>query len=321
MTTQPQTDHPPTHPSPRHHLIFNAMSGPGDPDEKLRAIAAALHTAFTPTLHRIESPTDMEALTRQVVAEGAEVVIAAGGDGTVSAIAAALVHRPTQLGIIPTGTANGFAHALGIPEHIPAACDIIKQGHGHPVDTARCNDRMMLLTTNIGFEANLLTKMDRSEKNRWGKLAIVVNSFRELREIERFETWLQTAEQTWHEPATAVTIANTATRSMVLAQGPGNITADDGNLAITVATPKRGWGMLASALRLFISALRQSSVQGDRIRSCKSPAVTVKTDPRQQVYVDGEPAGETPVTIRSEPRSLTVLVSEDTLRTRDESGR
>jgi len=253
---------------------------------------------------------DIEALVRQAIAEGADVVIAAGGDGTVSAVATALVDTPTPLGIIPTGTANGFANALCIPESIPEACDVIKQGCCHKVDTARCNDRMMLLTTNIGFEANLLTEMDREEKNKLGKLAIVINSLRELRQIDRFETWLDTSENSWHESATAVTIANAATVGMVLAQGPAEVAADDGKLSITLVTPKHSWGVLMTATKLFFSALRKRSVHEKRIRSCKATQVTVNTEPSQKVYVDGEPAGETPVTVSRHPQSLRVLVPE-----------
>ena len=100
----------------------------------------------------------------------------------------------------------------------------------------------MLLVACIGFEANLLTRMDRAEKSRLGKLAIITNSLKELRDIQKFEVQLQTPEQSWQESATAVTIANSATVGMVLAQGPAEVEPDDGDLSITLVTSDHQWG-------------------------------------------------------------------------------
>jgi YegS/Rv2252/BmrU family lipid kinase len=290
-----------------YHLIFNPKSGPGDPGSKLVAIESALESLPNLTVRTTKPDVEVTALAEQAIADGADVIIAAGGDGTVSGVASALVDTDIVLGIIPTGTANAFATALGIPENFAGACEIIKTGRYQQLDTARCNDRMMLLATSIGFEADLLKRMDREEKSQWGKLAIVVNSLRELREFEQFQVRLETPEQTWDEAATAVTIANTATVSMVLAQGPGKIAADNGILSITLVTPEHQWGVLKSAADLFLSALQQQTLQSETVRSCQATQVTVSTDPPQAVFVDGEPTGKTPVTIKCHPRSLTVL--------------
>ena len=68
-----------------------------------------------------------------------------------------------------------------------------------------------LTKPDVDIEANLLTKMEREEKNRLGKLAIVINSLRELQDFKQFETRLKTPDGSWHESATAFTIANAAT--------------------------------------------------------------------------------------------------------------
>lgn len=293
-----------------YHLIFNPVSGPGDPGPKLTEIQTQLESLPNLTVHLTEPDTPVEKLAEKAIAQGARVVIAAGGDGTISGVASALVNTDIALGIIPAGTANGFASALDIPENFADACDIVKAGHRQKVDTARCNDRMMLLVACLGFEANLLTRMEREEKTRLGKLAIVTNSLKELREVKQFQTRLETAEHQWQETATAVTIANTATIDMVLAQGPADLSADTGDLSITLFTPKHEMGVLKSAAKLFLSALREQEVQSDTVRSCKANKVTVRAEPPQTVFVDGEPAGETPITVQCYPRSLTVITPE-----------
>lgn len=290
-----------------YHLIFNPVSGSGDPGTKLTEIQSALQPSVNLTTHLTKADVEVETIAQQAIAAGADVLIAAGGDGTVSGIASVLVNTDIPLGIIPTGTANAFASALGIPEEITTACEIIQAGHGQRVDTARCNDRMMLLAAAIGFEANLLTRMDREEKNRWGKLAIVTNSLRELQEMEQFKTYLETSEGSWNEVATAVTIANATTVSMILAHGPDETAADDGTLGITLVMPEHEWGLLQSAADLFLSGLLERPVQQDTVHGHKATQATIKTDPPQTVFVDGEPAGQTPVKVECYPRSLTVL--------------
>lgn len=290
-----------------YHLIFNPISGPGEPGAKLMEIQSALESLPNFTTHLTKPEVSAQDLAQQAVAAGADVVIAAGGDGTVSGVAKALVDTDVALGIIPAGTANAFAAALQIPESYRDACEIIQAGHSQRLDTARCNGEMMLLVACIGFESNLLNRMDREEKSRLGKLAIVVNSFQELERIEQFEAQVHTDQEQWREMTTAVTIANTATASMVLAQGPPQNTADDGTLSITMVTPDHKWDMLMSAADLFLSAVQQRSAQSDTVHWYESRRVEVTTEPPQAVFVDGEPAGKTPLTVECRPRSLTVL--------------
>jgi YegS/Rv2252/BmrU family lipid kinase len=290
-----------------YHVIYNPVSGPDEPGQTLVGIESALEDLPDFKVHLTKPDTGAEALARQAIADGADVVIAAGGDGTVTGVASALLGTDKCLGIIPAGTANGFATALGIPENVRDACDIIKTGHCRKVDTADCNGQVMLLVACIGFEADLLTRMDREEKSRLGKLAIVTNSLKELQDIQQFEVQLQTPEKSWQQPATAVTIANSATVGMVLAQGPAEVEPDDGDLSITLVTPEHQWGVLTSAADLFLSALQKRTAQADTVKACKAIKVSVDTDPPQKIFIDGEPAGETPLTVECHPKSLTVL--------------
>lgn len=258
-------------------------------------------------MHLTQPEVEAKTLAQRAVADGADIVIAAGGDGTVSGVAAALLGTDCCLGIIPTGTANGFATALGIPEDIGGAYEVIKAGHRQRVDTASCNGQVMLLVACIGFEANLLTRMERDEKSRLGKLAIATNSLKQLSDVQQFETCLETPDESWSQPAVAVTIANSATVGMVLAQGPAEIKPDDSDLSITVVNSDHQWGMLTSAADLLLSALRQQPAQAATIKACKAQTVTVETEPPQKIFIDGEPAGQTPLTVECHPKSLRVL--------------
>jgi len=99
-------------------LIFNPSSGQGDPIEELMAIRAILEPEINLDICLVAKEFGAAQLAHQAIERGAETIIAAGGDGTISATAEALIGTGIPLGIIPTGTANAFATALGIPNEL-----------------------------------------------------------------------------------------------------------------------------------------------------------------------------------------------------------
>ena len=112
-----------------YHVIFNPVSGPDEPGQSLTELETALEDLPHLKVHLTKPDVDAQTLAQQAIADGADVVIAAGGDGTVTGVATALLGTDKCLGIIPSGTANGFATDLGIPGNIYGACKVIKAGH------------------------------------------------------------------------------------------------------------------------------------------------------------------------------------------------
>src|SRR5436189_5060310 len=96
-----------------------------------------------------------EGLAKKAADEGAELVIAAGGDGTIHAVAAGLIERESTLGIIPMGTMNNLAHSLGIPLPLEAACAIIAKGETRAIDVGIINEKTFIEVAGIGLEAAL----------------------------------------------------------------------------------------------------------------------------------------------------------------------
>src|SRR5881275_1090561 len=96
-----------------------------------------------------------EGLAKKAADEGAELVIAAGGDGTIHAVAAGLIERESTLGIIPMGTMNNLAHSLGIPSTLEEACAIIGKGESHAIDVGHINGQIFLEVAGAGLEAAL----------------------------------------------------------------------------------------------------------------------------------------------------------------------
>jgi diacylglycerol kinase family enzyme len=108
-------------------------------------------------------PDQLTQAVRAVVARGARRVAAAGGDGTVSAVAAAVARTDVELMVIPAGTLNHFARDHGIPTDLDAACALASTGRVVPADAAWVNGRLFLNTSSVGVYANFVRVRDRIE--------------------------------------------------------------------------------------------------------------------------------------------------------------
>src|SRR5258708_7810716 len=93
-----------------------------------------------------------EGLARKAAEEHAELVIAAGGDGTIHAVANGLIGSTSTIGIIPLGTMNNVAHSLNIPFSIAEACAIIAKGDIRAIDVGKINGHIFLEAAGIGLE-------------------------------------------------------------------------------------------------------------------------------------------------------------------------
>jgi diacylglycerol kinase family enzyme len=96
------------------HFILNPNSGTNSPQRRAR-IVADLQTIPNSKVWITEHVNHASKLTQQAVTEGAEKIIAIGGDGTINEVASALLYSSIPLGIIPMGSGNGLARHIGIP--------------------------------------------------------------------------------------------------------------------------------------------------------------------------------------------------------------
>jgi diacylglycerol kinase family enzyme len=140
------------------------------------------------------------------------------------------------LGIIPRGTANAFAVALGLPTNLRAACENIASGNTRRVDAARCNDIPMIWLAGVGFEAGMVDKADRDLKNRLGPLAYILSGAQQIFDQQPFKALIEIEGKQMELETGAMTIANAAPPTSVMAQGFGEVIPDDGVLEVTIST-------------------------------------------------------------------------------------
>ncbi|MEB3336921.1 MAG: YegS/Rv2252/BmrU family lipid kinase [Leptolyngbyaceae bacterium] len=290
-------------------LIFNPVAGQGDPHQDLATIRAILEPEIVLDVQLTTVDLDAGQLAKIAVSRGVEAIIASGGDGTLSAAAAALIGTNIPLGIISRGTANAFANALALPDTLDGACQTILAGYTKTVDAAYCNGQAMVLLAGIGFEAETVEQADRTAKNRLGMLAYVVSGLQRLRELESFDAEIETDDQIIKVTAAAITVANAAPPTSILAQGPAGVLYDDGLLDLTIVAPMNARGAIAASFHLLQTALTGTATERDDIGYLRAKRVKVTTDPPQKVALDGEIIGTTPIEVECVPGGLTIFAT------------
>jgi YegS/Rv2252/BmrU family lipid kinase len=289
------------------YLIFNPVAGKGNAEQDLAKICAMLEPTIALKVYQTTTEIDADQLALAAVKQGVEAVIVSGGDGTISATANALMGTSIPLGFISRGTANAFANALDLPTTIEAACETILMGATRVVDAAKCNGMPMILLAGIGFEAETVERADRESKNRLGLLAYILAGIEQLGQMSQFDVEIETEDKIINVTASAITVANAAPPTSILAQGSAGVVFDDGLLDVTIVAPANRTGAIAASYELLTSALKGDATTRSDIGYLRTRKLTITTDPPQKIVIDGEVLGKTPVTIECIPNSLTVF--------------
>ena len=155
--------------SPEICILLNAGSGKRESGTDATAIRKAFASRGAQiSLKLIRKGTQLQAETRKAVTEGFKIIVAAGGDGTICAVAAALRGSKVTMGILPLGTFNFFARSLELPQDIDAAVQIILDGRAAPFRVASINGEVFLNNASLGAYPEIL-KTREEIYQRWGR--------------------------------------------------------------------------------------------------------------------------------------------------------
>ncbi|KEO52736.1 diacylglycerol/lipid kinase family protein [Thioclava pacifica] len=154
-------------------LIANPESGGNAKDEAsiVRAMEALGEGA---TLYRWSPEADIVATVHKALDDGAEMIVAAGGDGTAMAVAGALLGRDVPMAVLPLGTFNFFARGLRLSEDPVEAARAIREGEAHPIRVGRVNGQVFLNNASLGIYPEILEAREDIYA-RWGRRRIVAH--------------------------------------------------------------------------------------------------------------------------------------------------
>src|SRR5215213_9855688 len=143
-------------------VIVNAASGGGGAEEFRRLVAREFSgQGVEAEVLLAKGGARLEALARRAREGGSRTVVAAGGDGTVNAVASALLGTGKWLGVLPAGTFNYFAKNLGIPLDVPGAVRTVAEGHATDVDVCEVNGRIFINNSSIGLYSSIIRRREQ----------------------------------------------------------------------------------------------------------------------------------------------------------------
>lgn len=292
----------PQHIAMRHvRVLFNPR---GIYDALLREFTAHWDRPGTQLFFQISKDAgDGAAKAREAVAAGADVVIAVGGDGMVNTIGAALVGSDTALGVIPTGSGNGFARHFGIPLDPAEAVRCLRQAKCQRIDVGLVNQRPFFVTCSMAWDAALVRTYQQSPVRGIAPYVLAAAYEFISYEPQPLEIVLDGHERLSFPEPIVFTVAN-------LTQfGGGAMIApqarpDDGALEMVQITRQSGPLVLAHLPRLFSGMIHE--MPGVIMRRFKS--MEVKRPRAAPIQVDGELVeGATEIRIGVQPMALNVL--------------
>jgi YegS/Rv2252/BmrU family lipid kinase len=200
---------------------------------------------------RIEKGSAATKVAKKALHRGADVVLVCGGDGTVRAASQALVGTKAALAVFPTGTANGFASAMSIPDDPAGVVDLIRSGARRVIDTGTCNGLTFNVMAGAGLDAAMIDSADE-HKERMGMLAYVRAGVKQAREREAFEMRVEVDdEQVFEGRASCVLVGNIGTLKGGIEAFPDASPTDGAlDVAVVTATGLKAWtGLVVSTVR------------------------------------------------------------------------
>jgi YegS/Rv2252/BmrU family lipid kinase len=239
-------------------------------------------------------------------ARGDRLVVAWGGDGTVNEVASALAFGPTALGIVPAGSGNGLAHALGLKRDPAAALrDALSapRSRVRAIDAGEVDGRLFFNVSGFGFDAHVAACFDRDLGGRRGLTGYVRVTLRELARYRSATYRIGGVPSPYNGPALLVTLANSPEFGNGARIAPAAL-VDDGWLDLVVYVESSRWETLCAMPRLFtghVGRIAGLSVQ-------RVVEATVESDRPLTFHVDGEPVeGGRQIHVRVRPKAVLVV--------------
>jgi YegS/Rv2252/BmrU family lipid kinase len=284
-------------------VIFNPAAR-GEKSRRLRQFLEA-KAATDITIAPTQCAGDAKLLAARAVAEGYTMVIAAGGDGTINEVINGLGSSGAALGVLPLGTVNVFAHELGIPSRIDAAWAIIENGRVRTIDLACASangaTRHFVQLAGVGFDAQAVRTASWELKKKIGPLSYVWAGLKTI-SSKPASVEISTNGSGARQGGVAVLIGNGRFYGGPFALFP-KARLDDGLLDVCIFDKCGYWDVLRYGQGILRGThTRLAGVQYFQIDQlvCSAAAATA-------FQLDGEDAGDVPVSFSVLPRALRVV--------------
>ncbi|MDB6164366.1 MAG: diacylglycerol kinase family lipid kinase [Xanthomonadaceae bacterium] len=291
-------------------VLVNARSGPKGAATDCAAIEGAFRTqGLQADVIVLQPDQDIPGAVDKLLADGARLVVAGGGDGTINAVASRLLDKDAVLGVLPLGTLNHFARDLGIPFEVDQAVAIVAANHVVSVDVGEVNDRVFLNNSSLGLYPRIVTGREHAQKRlgvgKWPAMAHA--TWRALRHPAIFNAVICVDGRELQRRTPFIFVGNND--YVMEGFGLGKRTRlDAGLLSLYVLRPKTAWGLLSLGFRALFGI---GSHAGDFDAFQAADFRVEEHAGEVEVATDGEVnAVQSPMRYRIRPKALRVLAPD-----------
>lgn len=296
-------------PHRRIRVILNPNAGAkgGVPTNRTAEdqVRAAMQTRFPESAADLVVTASVEeaaAATRDAVAQGCDVVVAAGGDGTVDVVAGQLLGEQTALGILPLGSVMNVARMLGIPRNLEEAAAIIATGAVRTIDVGEAKGKIFFEGGSVGLNAAVFREANRVDSGRyralWSALWVLVR-YRPPRMIVHLDDRVLTTR------ALAVAVANGPYAGLGFTVAP-DAALDDGEFDVVVFSRFSRWELVRHFAAIAFGRRRYTA----QATTYRSSWVRVEGVHPLPCRADGHDLGTTPVEYHVHPAALRVVAPD-----------
>lgn len=278
----------------RARVIYNPTSGREIIKKNLANVLMILEDAgYVTSAHATTpEPGDAEREAKLAVAERYDLVVAAGGDGTINEVINGIAeqdYRP-KVGIIPTGTTNDFARALHVPRDVIKATELIAKGDSVAMDIGKANGTYFINIGGGGRITELTYDVPSKLKTMLGQLAYYLKGIEMLPSIKATKVRIEYDEGVFEGEAMCFLLGLTNSIGGFEKIAP-DAKLDDGKFSLIILKKVN----LPEFIRLVTLALRGDHIKEPNVIYVKSQKVVVTSEQKMLINLDGELGGETPM--------------------------
>lgn len=297
------------------NLPISLILNPGSGSRRDPRLAAAILDTLGAGGREVEwlkprRGAEIPGMARAALAHGPRLLVAAGGDGTVNAVAGAvLAHPGSELGVIPLGTFNYFARGLGLPEEPVAAATVVRDGCTAPISVGSANGRVFLVHASFGLYRTVIEARERHKTliGRHRLVAAISGLLTALRPHPHYRLKLGIGDEALRRVSSMVYFGANPLQNAEL--GVGSADPVEASLAVFVLRPMSRLQVLATTFHALFGHIADS----DSIEVFHAQEVTVERhNKRMNLVLDGEIFREhTPLVVRWLPGALPVRVEAE----------
>lgn len=299
----------------RARIIYNPTSGREIFKRHLPEVLEKLERAgYETSCHATTGQGDATRAAKIAVERKYDIVIAAGGDGTLNEVVNGMAEQPyrPRLGLIPVGTTNDFARALHIPRDVLGATDIIVQGQTVPVDIGRMNEKYFINIAGGGRLTELTYEVPSKLKTMLGQLAYYLKGIEMLPSIKSSEIRLEYDGKLFEGEAMLFLIALTNSVGGFEKLAP-DASINDGYFTMLVLKKTN----LAEFIRVVTMAIRGEHINDPNVIYTKANHIKVSSPQEVLINLDGELGGSAPCEFQNLYRHFEVFAPINELRAED----